>query len=185
LFYQINQGSKQMAQRKHGVFQSLYIKECAILTYDIRFRGKTLEYLFGINQYRSINELSFNFKHRKNFKCTPMFRHSLYDMANDIIIKHCSSSYFSKEILKLKNVYVLISMLVSVANNGFSKRIRHDYAKHWNANHLSYGNSRFMHEFDERFKRIDMLMNSEWNENDSEHQNQWLIELALYKARVA
>lgn len=36
-----------------------------------------------------------------------------------------------------------------------------------------------MHEFDERFKRIDMLVNSAWNEGNSELKEQWLLEKAL------
>ena len=137
-----------MAQRKQGVIKNLQIKQS--INYEFTFRGKTLEELFGIGEY---NHYSFKIK--------SWIRIEMYRLVQEIVGKHINSTYFSKNILNQKNVHVLISLLASIAKHGFSKRIRHDFEMHWNANCLdAYGNSRFMHYVKDQFAKFDNLINT-------------------------
>ena len=168
----------QMAQRKHGVTKVFYIQQSE--NNVVWFRGKTLDYLFGLSHFRTNDINTIHFERRTAKKCHSMLRHSLYNMTLDIIDKHTNSTYFSKNILTHKNVYVLISLMVAVARHGFSKRVQHDFEMHWNANHLQYGNSRFMHELKDRFMRIGKLMNCP---NSLEIKNLWFYEQNLMKRK--
>ena len=139
-----------MAQRKQGVIKNLQINQYT--DYEFMFRGKTFDELFGIGEY------NFNFY---RFKIKSWIRIEMYRLAQEIVDNHINSTYFSRNILNQKNVHVLISLLVSIAKHGFSKRIRHDFEMHWNANCLdAYGNSRFMHYVKDQFAKFDNLINT-------------------------
>ena len=168
----MNKEIHQMAQRKGKVTKELDIRENFN---DIRFRRYFLNCLFGVGVYNPNVKTSLPIT-KWTYKCHSMLRHSLYNMTLDIIDKHINSTYFSKNILTHKNVYVLISLMVAVARHGFSKRVQHDFEMHWNANHLQYGNSRFMLELKDRFMRIGKLMNCP---NSLEIKNLWFYEQNL------
>ena len=122
-----------MAQRKQGINKIVKFKFNLLTnTNDVWVFGQHVDDIFGINAKTAVG-----------FKVNIFQRIELMLHVKNIVHMHALSITNNSWFIDHQKVSFLVRMMISICKHGFSKRIKHDFEMHWNAN-PSYKLSEYM-----------------------------------------